>query len=153
MAKSRVTFPDGTVVEIGKDTTPEQIQAILSILASGQTARPMQPTPVTEATLSADEIWEYGSKKERIAHFVRNHFSTKEWFTTIDVRDQQLEFVKKMVFGESSAIATYLNRLTDEGLLRKTKRRKISYQITDKLILEYPSLELHQITELLRSNL
>ena len=153
MAKSRVTFPDGTVVEISKDTTPEQIQAILSTLSSGQSAPSIQPTKAVVPKLTADEIWEYGSKKEKIALFVGNHFKPNDWFTTIDVRDQQLEFVKKLVFGESSAIATYLNRLTDEGFLRKTKRRKMSYQITDKLTQAYPSLELHQISELLRSKL
>jgi hypothetical protein len=153
MVKSRVTFPDGTIVEISKDTSPEQIQAILATLSQSSFPISQSQPSLSDPNqiITAEEVWIYGSKKEKIALFVRNHFGQQEWFTTIDVRDQQLEFVKKMVFGESSAIATYLNRLHDEKLLNKMKRKKISYQLTPKILKEYPPLELDEIGDLLRS--
>ena len=154
MAKSRVTFPDGTVVEISKDTSTEQIQAILATLSKSQSPLPLKREETKEVPkFTAQEIWEHGSKKERIALFIRNHFGPQQWFTTIDVRDQQLEFVKKMIFGESPAIATYLNRLHEEKFLNKMKRRKMSYQLTAKILQEYPPLELDEIDQLLRSSL
>lgn len=154
MAKSRVSFPDGTEVEIAKDATPEQITAILQAL-QGNAKAPLSNEPehgeVIIAKLTPEEIWDQGSKKEKLALFVRNHFMPDQLFTTVEVRDQQLEFVKRLVFGESSAIATYLNRLHEEAYLVKVKRgNRVKYQLTNKIMEDYPTLELEQIATLLQ---
>ena len=101
--------------------------------------------------MTAQELWAHGSKKERLALFIRNHFLPDQWFTTIEVRDEQITFVKRLLFGESSAISTYLNRLTDEGYLVKKRLRRMSYQLTSKIIQEFPAQDYGQIVELLQS--
>lgn len=150
MAKSRITFPDGTEVEISKDTSPEQITAIINALKNNvETPAPKEidQGEVIIAKPSAEEIWENGSKKEKLALFVRNHFMPDQLFSTIDVRDQQLQFVKRMVFGESPAIGTYLNRLHDDNFLVKIKRgNRVRYQLTDKIINEYPTVGLDEMS-------
>jgi len=155
MAKSRVTFPDGTEVEIAKDATPDQITAILNALQHRSVPSSQQKETsgkVVEHQPTPEEIWDNGSKREKLALFIRNHFLKNQWFTTIEVRDEQLQFVKRLVFGESPAIGTYLNRLHDDGYLKKRKQsNRVYFQLKQEILDQYPVLELEEISTLLQT--
>lgn len=144
MAKrSVVTLPNGTVIEISPDLSPDQITAMITALTIGVTN---QNTPkldtsgkTYEVERTAEEIWN-SSKREKVGLFIRNYFSETLWFNSKDIQDQQLSITGKLSLGETSAIGTYLTRLFESGFLDRKKGtgRTILYRLTDLMVADYP---------------
>lgn len=155
---SVIKLPNGTIIEVSPNMTPDQITALVTAVTSGGSTTPQTQSSEHEnqsgityhTDLSPEELWQ-SSKRERVALFVRQAFSEDLWFTARDVLDEQLTFTHSIVLGETSAIATYLARLFENGYLDRQKGsgRKIKYRMTSKLISEYPKIELSQFNELL----
>ncbi len=156
--KSVITLPDGTVIEISPDLSPDQITAMITALTVGGTVKPQtsinNPTGKTYVhEKSVEEIWN-SSKKEKIALFIRNYLSEELWFNSKDIQDQQLAITGKLTLGETSAIGTYLNRLFESAYLdRKKDSRTVFYRMTDKLIGEYPVINTHEFVSLIENNI
>lgn len=159
MAKqSVITLPDGTVIEISPDLSPEQITAMITALTVGQTSLPIAKTePSTGKTFamekSIEDIWN-SSKKEKIALFIRNYLSESLWFNSKDIQEQQLAITGKLTLGETSAIGTYLNRLFESAYLdRKKDNRTVYYRMTDKLTDEYPRISTNEFVTMIENSL
>ena len=159
MAKgSVIKLPNGTVIEVSPNMTPDQITALVTaVTATGpvipelSTSEPEGQSGITySADLAPEELWQ-SSKKERVALFVRMAFSDNYWFTAKEVLEEQLTHTTSLVLGETSAIATYLARLFENGYLdrQKSGSRAVKYRLTEKILLEYPVVETIQFNELL----
>ncbi len=157
MAKASVIkLPNGIVIEVSPDLTPEQITALVTAVTSGtssiNSSDQIEQTQTGKTFVherTAEEIWQ-SSKRDRVALFIRNYFSETLWFNAKDVQDQQLAVTGSLALGETSAIATYLTRLFDVGLLdrKKSDKRNVFYRITPKLQVEYIQISAEKIMEL-----
>ncbi len=159
MAKgSIIKLPNGTTIEISPNMTPDQITALVTAVTATDTIP--SPTPIQEESnqagitytneLTPTEIWQ-SSKRERVALFVRGAFSEDLWFTAKEVLEEQLTYTPSIILGETSAIATYLARLFENGYLDRQKigSRTVKYRITEKLSNEYPLIEQREFNELI----
>lgn len=160
MAKpSEINLPDGTVIKVSSDMSPDQITAMISAL---RLSNPLPPTPRLEPEVeqtgityledrTVDEIWN-SSKRERVALFIRTFMSETLWFNAKDIQDQQLAITGKLSLGETSAISTYLTRLYESAFLDRKKHgtRNVHYRVTPKLALEYPYMETSHFKVLLQ---
>jgi hypothetical protein len=160
MAKpSEITLPNGTVIKVSNDMTPDQITAMITALTLSN------PLPITHKEpeieepgvtyiedRTVDEIWN-SSKRERVALFMRTFMSDTLWFNAKDIQDQQLAITGKLSLGETSAISTYLNRLYESAFLDRKKQgsRNVYYRMTPKLAMEYPLMETSHIEVLLHN--
>ncbi|MCE7737532.1 MAG: hypothetical protein GPJ54_21760 [Candidatus Heimdallarchaeota archaeon] len=101
--------------------------------------------------VSTKELWQ-SSKKARVALFIRSFFFENYWFSAKEVLEEQLTHTRSLVLGETSAIATYLARLFENGYLdrQKSSSRAVKYKLTEKMILEFPLIEPAQFNELLK---
>ncbi|MCE7733782.1 MAG: hypothetical protein GPJ54_02820 [Candidatus Heimdallarchaeota archaeon] len=155
---SVIKLPNGTVIEVSPNMTPDQITALVTAVTSTGVISTQSSSIDTEAQsgmtynadLSPNELWQ-SSKKERVALFIRMAFSENYWFTAKEVLEEQLTHTTSLVLGETSAIATYLARLFENGYLdrQKSGSRAVKYRLTDKILLEYPIVETIQFNELL----
>ncbi|MCY3410482.1 MAG: hypothetical protein INQ03_02490 [Candidatus Heimdallarchaeota archaeon] len=153
---SVVTLPNGTVIEISPDLSPEQITAVITALTVGATTTPTnQSTPAHGKTIvderTPEMIWN-SSKREKVALFLRNYISESLWFNSKDIQEQQLAIMGNLSLGETSAIGTYLNRLFEQGFLdrKKGEGRLIYYRMTEMMISEYPRIETTEFTEMIK---
>lgn len=154
---SVIKLPNGTVIEVSPNMTPDQITALITAVNSTGVITQSSPVDGEEqsgitynADLSPNELWQ-SSKKERVALFIRMAFSENYWFTAKEVLEEQLTHTTSLVLGETSAIATYLARLFENGYLdrQKSGSRAVKYRLADKILLEYPVVETIQFNELL----
>lgn len=150
--KSVIRLPNGISIEITPDFKPEQINAIITSVMSGQSFS--QPNEIIKVLQrDAVDVWN-SSKKEKVALFIRNYFSPTLWFSAKEVLEEQLMIVRSIVFGETSQINTYLKRLNDEKYVdRRNMGRKVNYRINQKLIDEYPTIALEKFNELILETL
>ncbi|MHA2029923.1 MAG: hypothetical protein ACW99A_07455 [Candidatus Kariarchaeaceae archaeon] len=160
MAKgSKITLPNGTVIEVSPNMTPDQITALVTAVTTGGAVTPQSNTVSSNesqsgttfnVTQSPEELWQ-SSKKERVALFIRTFIAEDYWFTAKEVLEEQLNHTTSLVLGETSAIATYLARLFDNGYLdrQKSGSRTVKYRLAEKIILEYPVVETPMFNELL----
>ena len=156
---SEITLPDGTVIKVSPDMTPDQITAMISaVKLTSPMPIPTRLEPEVEQSgityledRSVDEIWN-SSKRERVALFIRTFMSETLWFNAKDIQDQQLAITGKLSLGETSAISTYLTRLYESAFLDRKKHgtRNVHYRVTQKLGLEYPSMEISHFEVLLQ---
>ncbi|MHA2249850.1 MAG: hypothetical protein ACXAD7_05785 [Candidatus Kariarchaeaceae archaeon] len=158
MAKpSVIKLPNGTVIEVSNDLTPDQITALITAVTSNNPPstqpsieEPMQSGKTIIHERTAEEIWLH-SKKERVALFIRNYLSEQLWFNAKDIQDQQIAITGKLSLGETSAIGTYLTRLFEVGYLDRKKsvnERNVFYRINEKLIESYPLISQDVIQQL-----
>ncbi len=157
--KSVITLPDGTVIEISPDLSPEQITAMITALTQ-PVNRSISDSPINNKKTgktyihkrTPQEIWQ-SSRRERVALFIRAYMSEELWFNAKDIMDQQLAITGKLTLGETAAISTYLARLFETGYLdrKKSGGRSVFYRMTDKLIAEYPYIETEQLTNLIEN--
>ena len=155
---SVIKLPNGTVIEVSPNMTPDQITALVTAVTSTgvittQTSSVDAETQsgITYNTdLSPNDLWQ-STKKERVALFIRMAFSENYWFTAKEVLEEQLTHTTSLVLGETSAIATYLARLFENGYLdrQKSGSRAVKYRLADKILVEYPVVETLQFNELL----
>ena len=155
---SVIKLPNGTVIEVSPNMTPDQITALVTAVTStGVITTPASSVDNEEqsgitynADLSPYELWQ-SSKKERVALFIRMAFSENYWFNAKEVLEEQLTHTTSLVLGETSASATYLARLFENGYLdrQKSGSRAVKYRLADKILLEYPVVETIQFNELL----
>lgn len=155
---SVIKLPNGTVIEVSPNMTPDQITALITAVTSTGVITTQASSVDNEeqsgitynADLSPNELWQ-SSKKERVALFIRMAFSENYWFTAKEVLEEQLTHTTSLVLGETSAIATYLARLFENGYLdrQKSGSRAVKYRLADKILLEYPVVETIQFNELL----
>lgn len=150
--KSVIRLPNGISIEITPDFKPDQINAIITSVMSGQSFS--QPNKIIKVLQrDAVDVWN-SSKKEKVALFIRNYFSPTLWFSAKEVLEEQLMIVRSIVFGETSQINTYLKRLNDEKYVdRRNIGRKVNYRINQKLIDEYPTIALEKFNELILETL
>ena len=156
--KSVISLPNGTVLELSPDLSPEQITAMITAcsLTSQPSFSPSSPEKQSGETFihnrTIEEIWNE-SKKERVALFIRTFMSESLWFNAKDIQDQQITVTGKLALGETSAIGTYLNRLYESGHLNRQKRgtRNVYYQISEKIAIEYPVVETKQFDILIKT--
>ena len=159
MAKgSIIKLPNGTTIEISPNMTPDQITALVTAVTATGTITPqaknqeeVNQTGITYSNeLTPAEIWQ-SSKREKVALFVRWAFSENLWFTAKEVLEEQLTYTPSIILGETSAIATYLARLFDNGYLdrQKSGSRTVKYRITEKLTNDYPLIEQREFNELI----
>ncbi|MCY3413858.1 MAG: hypothetical protein INQ03_19595 [Candidatus Heimdallarchaeota archaeon] len=153
MAKnSIVKLPNGITIEITPDFKPEQIQAIIQSVIGG-TQIQQHPLPEEKIQRTASEVWQ-SSKREKVALFIRNYFSPSLWFSAKELLEEQLQIVQAIIFGETSQIGTYLNRLSEDGyLVRQNRGRLVRYRIQQKLIDDYPEVILEEMNHLLTTSL
>ena len=86
--------------------------------------------------------------------FLRNYLAENLWFSAKDVLEQQLLIARTLIFGETSQISTYLKRLNGESyLIRRNNGYRVQYQIAEKLLLEYPSIDNSRFINLIKSTL
>ncbi len=154
---SVIKLPNGTVIEVSPNMTPDQITALITavtstgVITQSSLVDSEEQSGITyNADLSPNELWQ-SSKKERVALFIRMAFSENYWFTAKEVLEEQLTHTTSLVLGETSAIATYLARLFENGYLdrQKSGSRAVKYRLADKILLEYPVVETIQFNELL----
>lgn len=155
---SVIKLPNGTVIEVSPNMTPDQITALVTAVTSTGVITTQTSSVDAEAhsgitynaDLSPNELWQ-SSKKERVALFIRMAFSENYWFNAKEVLEEQLTHTTSLVLGETSAIATYLARLFENGYLdrQKSGTRAVKYRLADKILLEYPVVETLQFNELL----
>lgn len=105
------------------------------------------------SNLTPSQIW-LTSKRHKTALFVRFAFSEDLWFTAKEVQEEQFNYTAAIIMGETSAIATYLARLFDNGYLDRQKSgfKTVKYRITDKLRNEYPLVGQKEFNELISLN-
>lgn len=150
--KSVIRLPNGISIEITPDFKPEQINAIITSVMSGQSFNSANKEVQSEQRDAVD-VWN-SSKKEKVALFIRNYFSPTLWFSAKEVLEEQLLIVRSIVFGETSQINTYLKRLHDEKYVeRRNMGRKVNYRINQKLIDEYPTISLERFNDLILETL
>ena len=148
-----IRLPNGTIIELSPEMSPEQITALVSAVSSPTISNPnvqesKVDTPQLERTSA--EIWE-SSKKERLALFLRNYVSDTIWFTAKQIQELQLAETGTLALGETSAIATYLSRLSESGYLDRTKDSKgVQYKIAPLLTAHYPAIEQEQMSQLMQ---
>jgi len=155
---SVIKLPNGTIIEVSPNMNPDQITALVTAVTASGTIPSQNSSIETEiqsgitynADLSPEELWQ-SSKKERVALFIRMVFSENYWFTAKEVLEEQLTHTTSLVLGETSAIATYLARLFENGYLdrQKSGSRAVKYRLAEKILLEYPAVETPQFNELL----
>ena len=159
MAKhSVINLPNGTVIEVSSDMTPDQITALMTAVTLSNPLPTTYKEPEIEESgvtfiedRTVDDIWN-SSKRERVALFMRTFMSDTLWFNAKDIQDQQLAITGKLSLGETSAISTYLTRLFESGFLDRKKQgtRNVYYRMTPKLALEYPMMETSHFEVLLQ---
>ncbi|MHA2091227.1 MAG: hypothetical protein ACW98K_10240 [Candidatus Kariarchaeaceae archaeon] len=154
---SVIKLPNGTVIEVSSELTPDQITALVTAVNASGMSSPSQPVAKEEISgqtivrqRTAEEIWN-GSKRDRVALFIRNYISEHLWFDAKEILDQQLTVNPTIILGESPAIATYLNRLFDMGYLDREKSgRNVKYRVTLKLQEEYPEIARNEMEKLVQ---
>lgn len=138
--KTRITFPNGAVVEIDESFSPAQIKAVIEPFVANS-PQPIEPkvTPVVHIR-DFDEVWQ-SSKKEKLALFIRNTFAESLWITSKMILEEQINEYKSLFLGERPALGTYLKRLHEEGYLdRRENGNLVFYKQGEKLITEYPRI-------------
>ena len=153
---SVITLPNGTKIEVSPNLSPDQITAMITALTrtpvvSDTTSGNDDSGEIILTQRSVEEIWS-SSKKEQVAIFIRTYMSDTLWFNAKDIMDQQIATCRQIIFGETSAIGTYLQRLFETGHLDKRKTpnsRNVSYKMTQTLISEYPHVSIEKMSMLM----
>lgn len=154
---SVIKLPNGTIIEVSPDLSPDQITALITAVTSGGlTFSDPSSSDQNESGKTLiheqlpEEIW-YSSKRDRVALFLRNYISENLWFNAKDIQDQQLAVSGTLSLGETSAIGTYLARLFDIGILDRKKSsngRNVFYRMTTKIQIEYPQITRDELVKL-----
>ena len=148
-----IKLPNGTIIELSPEMSPEQITALVSAVSSPTISNSSvleSKIDTTQPERTSAEIWE-SSKKERLALFLRNYISDSIWFTAKQIQELQLAETGTLALGETSAIATYLSRLSESGYLDRMKDHKgVQYKIMPLLANHYPVIEQEQMAQLMQ---
>jgi len=151
--KTRITFPNGAIVEIDQSFSPSQIKAVLEpFVAISPQAPEIIPAPIVHVR-DFDEIWQ-SSKKEKLALFIRNTFAESLWITSKMILEEQINQYKSLFLGERPALGTYLKRLHEEGYLdRRENGNLVFYRQGEKMISEYPRIAMDDFKTIIINSL
>ena len=151
--KTRITFPNGAVVEIDESFSPAQIKAVIEPFVTNS------PLPVESKTTPIihvrdfDEIWQ-SSKKEKLALFIRNTFAESLWITSKMILEEQINEYKSLFLGERPALGTYLKRLHEEGYLdRRESGNLVFYKQGERMVSEYPRIAMDDFKTIIINSL
>lgn len=153
----KITTPDGYQIEIDHTTlnslSRDKLAQIMSVISKS--------SPNTVATqdnsITLEQIANSDNKKYWIALFLANYYALDFQVSTNDIHKAWTQEVVSQNYDKfylsKSNMNEYLNRLTDDGFVKKSITKPIFWQITEKLTTVFPNFQLSELPQLISNSI